>query len=188
MLSSTSHFITKFLGDQYPQDFVAFKIVPYKGDISAFFFDFANTTSLENEWNKISGYVAGYYQSEIADVFTKWNIYVFYFCREPVPLSLKYKIENDRFSSRKVVIGSMDKEIDELALNDFINEHITNRDIRYESGQDAVRLGDTPYVSDSVVAELIRDVQLKSGKGNTEETAKILTQITARLKDENKKS
>lgn len=188
MLSSNSHFITGFLVERYPQDFVAFKIVPYKGDISAFFFDFATTVTLENEWNKISGFIAGYYQAEIPEVFTKWNIYVFYFCREPVPLSLKYKIENDRFSSRKVVVGSLEKKIDELALNDFINEHITNRDIRYETGGDAVRLGDTPYASNSIVAELIRNVHLKSGKGNIEETAKILTQITTRLKDENKKS
>jgi hypothetical protein len=74
MLSSHDHPITTFLRQHYSAEFVTFKNVTYKGAISLFVFLFDTEADLEQAWDKISGNIAGNYQSELTDQFTIWNI------------------------------------------------------------------------------------------------------------------
>lgn len=78
---------------------------------------------LSENWVTIGNIVAIHYQKDLASSFDKWNIYLFYLVSEPKLISydLRYNIENDTFSSRKI-IESCDK-----AVEDLISEHILNR-------------------------------------------------------------
>lgn len=60
---------------------------------------------LIQEWENIRNRIA-YMQSCIKDEFERWNHYLFYLVEEDVmdDINLKYKIEHDTLSSRKILI------------------------------------------------------------------------------------
>lgn len=61
---------------------------------------------LKNEWEAIRNEVANY-QSGVEDEFERWNHYLFYLVDEEVmrDTNLKYKIEHDTISSRKILVS-----------------------------------------------------------------------------------
>ena len=185
MLSSAKHQITDFLAETYPASFTSFKMTTFRGDIGAFFFYFNSAAELEKSWNKISGNIAGLYQATLADNFTKWNIYIFYLCGEPLTLQSKYKIINDRFSSRKIVADSFTRDVDEITLADLIMEYITNSDI-FHSNTPRENLPGSDYSSTSIVWETIKDIQLRPGKGGTGDTERTLTYLETKLHENSK--
>jgi hypothetical protein len=184
MLSSHNHKITKFLQKWYPEEFVTFKFIPYKGDISVFVFLLDKEDRLEQMWNKVSGNIAGNYQSELVDEFAVWNIYVFYLCRTNVSIGLKYKIENDRFSSRKIVLDNYAEEVSDIGIDDIIRGHITNADINYDPERDAVTKLSLTTEADPVIWDIIKDETLKPGKQSFPETEQLLSRIQQIIRDE----
>jgi hypothetical protein len=96
------------------------------------FFVFANSLTLseENLWKNISKEIALKYQSKLETVYDKWNLYTIYVTSDDIPKDLKKQIENDKFSSRKIVEGSYDKEFNEDEANRLIVKHITNTDLK----------------------------------------------------------
>lgn len=107
-----------------------------EGVAHAFFLKYRNTETIENSWRKISNFIALKCQSMLSDDFGKWNTYLFYLVGSQLNIELKYKIENDTFSSRKIVIEE-DAEVDEV-----INKHILNNDLELtiESSRDQMSL------------------------------------------------
>ncbi|MGV9004431.1 ABC-three component system middle component 1 [Flavobacterium sp.] len=84
----------------------------------------------ENDnWEKISEGIALKYQSKISDVFDKWNIYIIYLCSDIATKELKNKIENNRFSNRKIVEDNFQSELNDENANALIIKHITNTDL-----------------------------------------------------------
>lgn len=59
---------------------------------------------LEQKWNAIQNVVALHYKTERK--VARWNVYLAFFCREPVGRSLRLLIENDKFTARKLVFDS----------------------------------------------------------------------------------
>lgn len=94
-----------------------------EGIAHAFFLKYANPETIENSWRKISNFIALKCQSMISDDFGKWNTYLFFLIESKLGIDLKYKIENDTFSSRKIAIEEK-TDIDEV-----INKHILNNDL-----------------------------------------------------------
>lgn len=78
---------------------------------------------LLNYWQAIRNDIAEN-QRLIEDEFERWNHYLFYLVEEDAinDISLKYKIEHDTISSRKIVISS--KEYSEQDFNMVINRYI----------------------------------------------------------------
>ena len=62
---------------------------------------------LENEWKKIRDEIAKKYQRELTDDFERWNFYLFYVLKtgEKIDENLKFKIEHNTLSSRKIIIS-----------------------------------------------------------------------------------
>lgn len=56
-----------------------------------------------NNWRLISEEIALKFQSKITSKDDKWNLYIIYVCSDIVYKELKARIENDKFSSRKIV-------------------------------------------------------------------------------------
>lgn len=96
------------------------------------FFVLANSSSLDESesWKKISEEIALKYQSKLETVYEKWNLYIIYITSDITPKELKNLIENDKFSSRKIVEDSYDKEFNDDEANRLIIKHITNSDLK----------------------------------------------------------
>ncbi|MCD1118110.1 ABC-three component system middle component 1 [Chryseobacterium turcicum] len=96
------------------------------------FFVLTNSSNLseENLWENISKEIALKYQSKLETVYEKWNLYIIYVTIDITSKELKNKIENDKFSSRKIVEDSYDREFNDYEANRLIVKHITNSDLK----------------------------------------------------------
>lgn len=99
--------------------------------ISVFFVLANSSTIAESEsWKKISEEIAMKFQSQLETVYEKWNLYIIYVMNDIASKELKNQIENDKFSSRKIVEDSFDKEFNDDEANRLIVKHITNSDLK----------------------------------------------------------
>jgi hypothetical protein len=62
--------------------------------------------------------------------FEKWNFYIIYISKDIIAKGLKTQIENDKFSSRKIVEDSYEKKFNHEEANRLIIKHITNADLK----------------------------------------------------------
>jgi len=102
--------------------------VDYKGTIPVFFIRVNCTEEIfTSEWQRIVDYIGVHFQTTLQDEFSVWNLYLFFIAENLTDESLKYQIENNTFSSRKIVIDQL------LSNEDIINDHIVNNDIIFKS-------------------------------------------------------
>lgn len=100
--------------------------------INVFFLETDNPT-LNDNWKRFSNMVAANYQTaeHMSDSeFDRWNFYIIYISKDSVAKELKNQIENDKFSSRKIVEDTYDKEFNNDEANRLIVKHITNADLK----------------------------------------------------------
>ncbi|MCD0477465.1 hypothetical protein LPB90_03285 [Chryseobacterium sp. LC2016-29] len=104
-----------------------------KFKINIFFVETTNEKVLKENWELLSNMIAANYQNSeyMSDSeFDRWNFYIIYISNENVSKELKNKIENDKFSSRKIVEDSYNKEFNDDEANRLIVKHITNADLK----------------------------------------------------------
>ncbi|ANE50621.1 ABC-three component system middle component 1 [Flavisolibacter tropicus] len=171
--------IIAILKDEYKDLFIKFKSIDYRGLISLFIVQVSSNELLSNYWDKISGSIAAYYQPYLSNDFEKWNIYIMYISTIKVDQHLKYKIENDRFSSRKIVIDQFNKEVNDLTIEDLVIDHITNKDLPLRTVQRGKIKGD--YTSSSPIWNLLSKTSLKRGNGRRAEADVLLQAISTKL-------
>lgn len=121
--------IAKALQELHPEIQTVLHVENYIGNVHAFFAQFPSQALLESEWERLSNTIAIYYQSRLDSEFEIWNIYLFYVVTNDVERHIKYKIENDTISSRKIVLAH-NGEIDSDFMNSAVEEHITNTNLR----------------------------------------------------------
>ncbi len=123
--------VNKQLKKKYENFDFQFQLIKANVNISVFFV-FTDSISLseENRWENISKEIALKYQSKLETVYEKWNLYIIYITSDMTPKELKNKIENDKFSSRKIVEDSYNKEFNNEEANRLIVKHITNADLK----------------------------------------------------------
>jgi hypothetical protein len=97
----------------------------YGGIVPIIFVRFSSIDALAKTWKDFNSYVAAEYMTSIKDEYSKWNFYIFYLSMETLEKQLKYEIENNKFSSRKIVIENANS-ITEKEINLLISKHITN--------------------------------------------------------------
>jgi hypothetical protein len=103
--------------------------------IPIFFITAEKEEILCKTWRSISEFVATNFQSKLKDEFSIWNIYLFFLTPNEISNELKYLIENDTFSSRKIIIPTQtDKNI-------IIGEHILNGDLNIDKTEDINKKG-----------------------------------------------
>lgn len=85
---------------------------------------------LRENWRNYRNDFAVEYQTDDIDEFEKWNFYLFYVVdnKNAIDRNLKYEIEHDTISSRKIVVSK-----DEL--QDEKGESLVARYIKYDIGQ-----------------------------------------------------
>ena len=85
---------------------------------------------LRETWRNYRNDFAVEYQTDDIDEFERWNFYLFYVVdnKNAIDRNLKYEIEHDTISSRKIVVSK-----DEL--QDENGESLVARYIKYDIGQ-----------------------------------------------------
>lgn len=85
---------------------------------------------LRKSWRIFRNEFSEDYQIDEIDEFERWNFYLFYVVEDKnaIDRNLKYEIEHDTISSRKIVVSK-----DEL--HDADGESLVSRYIKYDIGQ-----------------------------------------------------
>jgi hypothetical protein len=148
-----------FLDELFPQFTPQLSKIEFVGIISVFSFFFETENLLNDNWEPITSSIGSYYQSELDDEeseFERWNIYILFIVKEPVNIQLKYKIENDKFSSRKIVQENFTHALNTDGVSELIAKHILNSDLsisELNDSQTSERI--LTYSSDSKIYRLI---------------------------------
>lgn len=112
-----------------------FRCVEFGGKLPIFFIKVQNVNEFKNGWERITEYIASNFQINLENEFETWNIYLFFLVDKVIDKGLKYRIENDTFSSRKIVI---EKETDYTAI---LNEHVLNNNLIIDSKENVAEQG-----------------------------------------------
>lgn len=180
-----------FLDELYPTFNPLLSKIEFIGTVSVFSFIFDSENMLSQNWESITGTIASYYQSKIEDEgrdFECWNIYILFIVKEEVSTQLKYKIENDKFSSRKIVQDKMSNSINADLISQLIWEHIVNSDLDISEPAEIIESTsiDSTYSTNSKIYQLIENSNLKiSGRStDKEELDGLYQQIIKEISNE----
>ena len=167
-------YLTKELLYDLKQEFVEisfdYREVNFGGIIPAFFIYIKDDEILSNKWKAIVEFIAIHFQSSLKDEFSFWNIYLFFVLENEGKDELKYIIENDTFSSRKIIVAP--KQDVDLIINDFIK----NVDI---NTQVIVDPDEVPFIPNPDIWKILNKIGPK--KRITEEIRVGLDQIIAKI-------
>jgi hypothetical protein len=87
------------------------------------------STDLENIWQSITNEVAMNYIAHLENGFSKWNCYIVFLCSSEISKDLKYKIENDKFAARKILLEGISETISEDEITKIINDRVLDFNI-----------------------------------------------------------
>lgn len=109
-----------------------------------------SVADMEEEWIMIRDDIAMKYQRSLTDDFERWNFYLFYVVEdiESLRRNLKFKIEHNTLSSRKIIISA--KEIEGNDIPEYLIHKYLCYTIETENAVDG-----KPFVKDDKVVELI---------------------------------
>lgn len=102
-------------------------------DIDVFVTKVLDEQTLSLNWKAIRNHVARS-QFDLDDEFERWNFYLFYVVDTPtIDLNLKYEIEHDTVSSRKMVVDAsvVDDELCDKLVKKFIKYDIENKEQKF---------------------------------------------------------
>lgn len=142
---------------------------------------FKSLDNLGKHWKELNSLVTAEYLIKLDNDFSKWNSYIF-FVTEEIPKPLKYEIENNKFSTRKIVIEMETPLINDVVINNIISEHIVNDDIQFE-----VRTIDVgEFSKNDLIGNIFNDLIKDNPKKSDDDTLiELLTKIETGLDNEN---
>ncbi len=152
------------------------------GKVNVFFIGLDDEKTLDIFWDKIRNLIAVYYQSKLESDFERWNIYIVFVLPIIVGNELKYKIENDQLSSRKIIVDDFVEEFNEEAKNKLLSCYIKNELSLPDTDNDHDNRLST-YTSNSKVFSVVNAIA-KSGKGKAQ-LELVYGQILKKLRNEN---
>ncbi|MDI9863119.1 hypothetical protein QM480_02205 [Flectobacillus sp. DC10W] len=170
MIYLTKEFLSDII-NEFPDTRFEYREIEFRGIIPAFFINFKDEKNLENQWNAITEFIAVYFQSSLRNEFSVWNIYLFFILEQEINVDLKYIIENDTFSSRKIIIYP--KQDIELIIQD----HIKNDDTEIQS---IIGFEETPFQPNPNVWKILNRISYK--KKITDDIKHGLDEIICELK------
>lgn len=159
------------------------------GSISCFVCWVDNENLLSYRWRHISSLIAADYQSALEDESAIWNIYLCFISSFQVNKKLKYEIENNKFSMRKIVVDGVviNKNKD---IIQYLNNEILGHDLEISVTNLVDQVTDEKDKSDlQIQIEGLGEIPLGSKQGYLElRTKQIKTLIGGMIKNENKES
>lgn len=101
----------------------------------AFIIELDNATMLESEWELYKSEIALYFQAGLKIDIEIWNIYLFFVVNGEVSREIKYRIEQDKYSCRKIVISKIELDryslydSEKLSVEKMLNKYLFDVDI-----------------------------------------------------------
>lgn len=121
-------------------DFSFFQSDDERRLISCFVARFSGNESCESYWRLINNAIALEYQSSLQDEFLSWNIYLALVTPSVMDKHLKYRIENDRFALRKLVLaGPTFASASDVFVRETLENSILGRDLQLSDAGVEVR-------------------------------------------------
>ncbi|MEM5511169.1 ABC-three component system middle component 1 [Pseudoalteromonas sp. AS71] len=181
---SKSEFSNK-LNLDYQIDDIIIVETPYIDNIFLCILSVSSEAKLNELWDILNSVISSELSKYFKNDFQMWNFYLFYLCKEEIGVELKYKIINDKFSSRKVVIDKFDKKIDKQVVEGIIAEYIVGSDIFLDE-KVKTRPEESSYYSKSKVFKNIESIYLQGNENlNDKELLEMtLSKIILEIKDE----
>lgn len=142
------------LKDLFPGATVEFHRIQYGGWLTTVFVRFDSPELIELLWEDISNAIALYYQTKVNTDFERWNLYLFYLVEQKLEKGLKYQIENDPISSRKIVVDGFNVNLDLNRMENIISSHITNSGLTINTPQPTP----SPFVQDQAIAAVLSKI------------------------------
>ena len=131
-------------------------------------------TDLADIWEDFTNTIAGNFQTDFEDEYESWNVYVVFLAEFEIDRALKYKIENDKYSSRKIVMDEISPPID----NDKIVELISKRIFQLDIGPDAPHKNlQQQDLSEIIDKSLYSHIKSKNLQGQTRPVLEMREQI-----------
>lgn len=142
----------------------SYQELDYNGKIPVFFVRSKSLVDLTSKWSNLVDAIAFDFQSQLNDEFQIWNIYIFFIKPPDITDILKYnslklKIENDTFSSRKILVEDHDAD-------QVINEHILNQNMNFSP--DCIAEPTVKFEADPLLWSILEDKVLKKQKITSE--------------------
>lgn len=169
--------ILKDLNSSFELSFFDIGKVHFGGEIIVCIVKFKDDTILKSQWKEFNSYLTVKFIPTVKDEYSKWNFYVFYFSSNKINKPLKYEIENNKFSSRKIVIEQYETITNEV-IEKVVSEHITNENIliNVDSKQSST------FKKNPFLAKIIDKLNLN--KKNEDDLQKALDTIEKNYTDE----
>jgi hypothetical protein len=163
-----------FLDELFPQFNHHLSKIEFVGTISVFSFFFETENLLNDNWEAVTNSIGSYYQSYFESEeqeFERWNIYILFLVKESVRIQLKYKIENDKFSCRKIVQDKITQNLNEDLIHQLIDKYIINDDLDCSILANSETINqNSSYSNDSKIYALIENNNLTaSGKATNKD-------------------
>ena len=105
-------------------------IFDVRSKVDVFFTRLLDEETLTSRWKEIRNCVA-LNQLDLDDEFERWNFYLFYVVdNKAIDINLKYEIEHDTISSRKMVVNAttVDDELCDMLIKKYIKYDIENKE------------------------------------------------------------
>ncbi|ABG57333.1 ABC-three component system middle component 1 [Cytophaga hutchinsonii] len=177
LFSEIEDVIVEEIKKVFELDYFSIGTVQFGGIIIVCMVKFKDETKLNSQWKEFNSYLTAKFIPTVKDDYSKWNFYVFYFSNNIVNKSLKYEIENNKFSSRKIVIDNCES-ITATEINNVISEHITNDKIQINVENKEI----STFNKNASLANILDKLSLS--KKNDEDMQNALGQIENIFKDE----
>lgn len=153
-MKDSYHNIIEIFKIDFPETTIENSIVELeKGRAHCIFIRTPNEKFLLENWKSITNSIAMNYQNHLETSFEKWNVYLFFLMsRNLDELNLKYTIENNTFSSRKII------EDASLSTGVLINKHVVN-ELSLDS--DVNRTTSNEFSYNSIIYDVLKDKTIK---------------------------
>lgn len=172
---SPSNELIKYIQEEFPNLKVDYRERKLgKGTTHQFFSHFTSEDQLSSTWIKLSNAIAIKFQNKLDCDFGKWNVYLVFLVNFKINKTIKYEIENNIFSSRKLVIEG-DQSVDDINANfelsnHFISEiHSKNEQLEFKRNPQIMKAIDGKVVrakaTKTIVAENVLTDLYNSFKG-----------------------
>lgn len=99
-------------------------------------------------WQAIQNLISAYFQPR--GQFAQWNVYLVIFCAEELPVRIKYIIQNDKYSVRKIILDGLHvlPDSDEAVIE--VNKELLGSDLSLDRIEGVVPHNIDPAISDLI--------------------------------------
>lgn len=148
--------------------------IQFTGDIIGFFVKLNHEKQLESLWEEIIMCVATDFQANIENEFSTWNMYLFFLMESSAGREIKYRIENDTFCCRKIIVSATD------SYSKIIEEHILNT--HFTMGAEGDGSFKIDFEKNDIISKALQGKIVKGKRKKTDEAWIALDEIITALK------